>query len=339
MRALSRRTALRAVVPAAIAALMLSAACAPDDNGNGVDPGDDGVLEHMRLGTGSTGGTYFPLGGGMAAVWTGEIDGLRVSTQATGASVENLRLLQAGEIELGLAVNGVAVDALNNAGTFADDPEFDFTAIGNVYGEVMQVIARADAGVETIEDLAGLRVQIGPPGSGTEVMARMILESHGIDPDSDITPFNDTFGDAADQMRDGTVDAAFAILALPAASIIEVATATDIVLVDIAGPVLDDMLAADPSLSVLEVAAGTYPNQDAPAQWVTNWATLYAQPWLDEDQVYDLVRVMYESMNPDSVGHAVAAEINLPTAVDGLGGIPLHPGAARYYEEQGIAIP
>jgi uncharacterized protein len=338
MRALSRRTALRAAIPAAIAALVLASACAPDDNGNGEEAGGSGASSHLRLATGSTGGTYFPLGGGMAAVWSNQIDGLRVSTQATGASVENLRLLQSGEVELAMAVNGVAVDALNNQGTFADDPPFDFVAIGNVYGEVLQVIARADAGVSTIEDLAGLRVQVGPPGSGTEVAARNILNQHGIDPDSDITAFNDTFGDAAVQLRDGTVDAAFAILALPAASIIEVATATDIVLVDIAGGVLDDLLAQDPSLSVLQVPAGTYPGQTGPAQWVTNWATLYAQPDLDEDQVYELVRVLYEQMNPDTVGHAVASEIQLATSVDGLGGIPLHPGAARYYEEQGIAI-
>jgi uncharacterized protein len=335
MRTISRRTALRAVAPAAIAALVLTGACATDDDG----PDETGALSHMRLATGSVGGTYFPLGGGMANVWTREIEGLRVSVQASGASVENLRLLQGGEVELIMAVNGVAVDALNNEGVFADDPEFDFVAVGNVYREVTQIVARADAGVGTIADLAGKRVQIGPVGSGTEVAARNILEAHGIDPDSDITAFQDGFGDAADQLRDGTVDAAFGILALPAGSIIDVATATDLVLVDIVGDVLQEMLASDPSLTPVEVPAGTYPNQDRVAHWVTNWATLYASPGLDEDQVYQLLEVMYGQMNPDTVGHAVAAEIQLASAIDGLGGIPLHPGAERYYEDQGISLP
>jgi uncharacterized protein len=340
MRAMSRRTALRAVIPAAIAALVMTSACA-DENGNGGDPGDGDGLSHMRLATGSTGGTYFPLGGGMANVWTGDngVEGLRVSVQASGASVENLRLLQGGEVELAMAVNGVAVNAMNNAGPFADDPEYDFVAIGNIYREVTQIVARADAGIQTIEDLAGKRVQIGPTGSGTQVSARNILEAHGIDPDNDITAFQDGFGDAADQLRDGSVDAAFAILALPAASIIDVATATDLVLVDIVGSVLDEMLAADGSLTPVEVPVGTYPGQDAVAHWVTNWATLYASPSLDEDQVYEMVKVMYENMSPDTVGHAVASEIQLDSAIDGLGGIPLHPGAARYYEEQGIPLP
>lgn len=336
MRLKARRNVLRAVVPAALAALALTSACAPEDAGSG--SGDSGVRSDMVLATGSTGGTYYPLGGGMAQVWTNEIEGLRVSTQATGASVENLRLLQAGEVELIMSVNGVAIDAYNGVNTFEGE-EHDFRAIGNIYREVMQVVARADAGVETIADLAGKRVQLGPAGSGTDVMARRILEYHGIDPETDITAFNDTFADAAEQLRDGVVDAAFAILALPAASIIDVATSVDLRLVSIEGGALEQLLADDPSLTPVEVPEGTYPGQQGTAQWVTNWATLYCLTDLDDDQVYQLTKVMYEQMNPETVGHAVAAEIQLETALDGLGPIPVHPGAARYYEEQGIELP
>lgn len=334
----SRRFARRAFIPVAIAALALGAACSPDNDNGG------GAGGQLTLATGSTGGTYYPLGSGMAQVWSrsaddGGVDDLQVTAQSSGASVENLRLLQSGEVELIMSVNGVAVDAYNNTGEFADDPEYDFVAIGNIYREVTQVVARADADVSTIGDLAGKRVQIGPVGSGTELAARNLLQAHGIDPDNDITAFQDSFGDAADQLRDGVVDVAFGILSLPAASIIEVSNAIDVVLIDIDGGVLDGLLANDPSLTPVEVPAGTYPGQDAPAQWVTNWATLYTTPDLDEDLVYEMTKVMYEQMNPDSVGHAVAAELQLDTAIDGLGGIPLHPGAARYYEEQGLQLP
>ncbi|QSB15654.1 TAXI family TRAP transporter solute-binding subunit [Natronosporangium hydrolyticum] len=337
MTAVTRRVALRATIPAAVTALILTTACAPDDS-NGEEPGDAGELSHMLLATGSTGGTYYPLGGGMASIWSEGIDGLTVSVQASGASVENLRLLQAGEVELIMAVNGVAINAMNGEGDFAGE-DHDFMAIGNVYAEVTQIVARADAEIETIADLAGKRVQIGPAGSGTEVSARQILDYHGIDADSDIDSFQDSFGDAADQLRDGTVDAAFGILALPAASIIDVATGTDLVMVDLEGEPLEQMLADDASLSAVEVPEGTYPGQDDAATWVTNWATLYVAPGLDEDQVYELVSLMYEGMDPDTVGHAVADEIQLDTAIDGLGGVPLHPGAERYYEEQGVDLP
>lgn len=294
------------------------------------EPGDMA----LTLGTGSTGGTYFPLGGAIAGVWSGEVDGVSVSTQATGASVENVRLISAGELDLAMAMNGVAADAFASAGEFEGE-EHTWNALGNVYGEVMQVVARADAGIETIADMEGQSIAIGPPGSGTEVLARELLEYHDIDPDNDIDAFQDTFGDAADNLRDGQVDAAFAVLALPAASIEEVATATDINLVSIEGDPLDAALEADPTLSALEVEPGTYPGQDDPATFVTNWATMYVDETLDEDTVYELTRVLYEHNEEIAEAHAVGSQIQLDTAVGGLGGIPLHPGAEAYYEEQG----
>ena len=313
----------------------------PDDDVD-EDPDDDVVEDpdpepgdmNLTLGTGSTGGTYFPLGGAIAGVWSGEVDGVNVSTQATGASVENVRLISAGELDLAMAVNGVAADAFAGEGEFEGE-DHNWNALGNVYGEVMQVVARADAGIETIADMEGQRVAIGPPGSGTEVLARALLEFHDIDPDNDIEAFSDTFGDAADNLRDGQVDAAFAILALPAASIEEVATATDITLVDIEGDPLDAALDADPTLSVLEVEAGTYPGQEEPATFVTNWATMYVDEGLDEDTVFELTRVLYEHNEEIAEAHTAGEQIQLDTAVDGLGGIPLHPGAEAYYEEQG----
>lgn len=332
MRRLDRRTALRAGAALAATALLLTA-CG-DADGDGDEAG--GARSEMVFATGSTGGTYFPLGGGMAEIWSNNIDGLRVTTQASGASVDNIVLLSTGEVELMMAVNGVAVDAIEGSGAF-DGEEHDFVALGNVYPEVLQIVARADAGIDSIEDLAGKRVAIGPPGSGTELAARQILDYYGMDADQDIESFSDTFGDAADRLRDGTVDAAFAILALPAGSIIEVATSVDLVIVDITGPDLDRLIADDPSYTPLEVPADTYPGQEEVAYTVTNWATLYAQRGLDEQQVYDIVRVLYE--HTDDIGTDVARQISIDTALDGLGPIELHPGAARYYEEQGVELP
>ncbi|QBI19414.1 TAXI family TRAP transporter solute-binding subunit [Egibacter rhizosphaerae] len=299
----------------------------PDDE----EPAADEA--HLTLGTGSTGGTYYPLGGAIAGVWSTEIDGVNVSTQATGASVENARLITAGELDVGMAVNGVAADAYAGEGEFEGE-DHDFNIVGNVYGEVMQVVAREDSGIETIADMEGQRVDLGPPGSGTEVLARDLLEFHDIDPEDDIEAFGDTFGDAADNLRDGQIDAAFAILALPAASIEEAATATDLNLVSIEGDPLDAALDADPTLSTLEVEPETYPDQEEPATFVTNWATMYAPSDMDEDLVYDLTRVLYDEREQIAEAHAVGEQIQIDTAVDGEGGIPLHPGAEAYYEEQ-----
>ncbi len=322
---------LRVIAMLAVAALVL-AACGEDD------PDDDDAApdqQFLTMATGSTGGTYFPLGGAMQGVWNGHSDGsFRVSTQASGASVENLRLLHAGEVQLIMAVNGVAADALAGEGAFEDDGALEgITFMGNIYGEVTQVVARADAGINSIEDMDGKRIAIGPPGSGTEVAARTILSAAGIDPDNDIQAFQDTFGDAADGLRDGRIDAAFAILALPAGSLEEVATATDLTFVSITGDLLQGLLDDDETLSALEVPAGTYPGQDDTVTWTTNWATLYAMDDLDEDVAYQLVKILYEQNEEIANAHAVGGQIQLHTATDGRAGIPFHPGAERFYEE------
>jgi uncharacterized protein len=334
MRWIKDRRPMRAIAFIAAGAFVL-AAC--NGNGEEADPAaDPGETQFLTLATGSTGGTYFPLGGAMAGVWNDHGEGFRVNTQSSGASVENLRLLNAGEVQLIMAVNGVAADAVEGSGAFEDDGALEGVSfLGNVYGEVTQIVARADAGIDSVEDMAGKRIAIGPPGSGTEVAARTILEASGIDPDNDIEAFSDTFGDAADGLRDGRIDAAFAILALPAGSIEEVATATDLTYVSITGDLLDSLLADDETLSALEVEPGTYPGQDDTVTWTTNWATLYAPEDLDEDVVYELVRILYEHNEDIANAHAVGGQIQLSTALDGRAGIPMHPGAERYYEEAG----
>lgn len=347
MRLLRGKASQTARIGAALAAMaLIVASCGDDtDDPDTAAPDDDADTEEVEtdeeapsfltMATGSTGGTYFPLGGAIAGVWTGNIDGLQVSTQASGASAENLRLLSAGEVDLIMAVNGVANNALNGLGDFEGE-EHDFTFLGNIYGEVNQIVARADAGITTVEDLAGKRVALGPPGSGTEIFARALLERAGIDPDADIEAFQDTFGEAADRLRDGSIDASFAILALPAGSIEEVATSVDLVLVSLEGDLLQQTLDDDQTLTEIEAPAGTYANIDQPATLVTNWATLYGPPTLHEDTAYELVRVLYEHNEEIAAAHAVGNEIQIDIATDGVGDIPIHPGAQRYYEEQGV---
>jgi len=301
-------------------------AAAADDTADGDRP------DFLTLATGSTGGTYFPLGGAMAGVWNDNID-LRVSTQSSGASVDNLQLLDAGEVELIMAVNGVAAEAMRGEGEF--DEALDFAFVGNIYGEVMQVVAHGDSGIESIADMQGATVAIGPPGSGTEVIARQMLEAAGLDPDSDIDARQESFGDAADGLRDGQIDAVFAILALPAGSIEDVATATDLTFVSIDDDLVQTMLDGDETLSDLSVEAGTYPGQDDEVTWLTNWATLYTPSDLHEEVVYDLTRVLYEENESIAAAHAVGSQIQIDTALDGRAGIPVHPGAQRYYDEVG----
>jgi hypothetical protein len=231
------------------------------------------------------------------------------------------------EIELGMAVNGVATQAING-GTEQFPDALDFRMIGNIYPEVMQIVARADSGITTVADLDGKRVAIGPDGSGTQLLTQAILDAAGVTPSD---TFADGFGDAADKIRDGQVDAAFGILAAPDATLTEVAQNADVVLVSVPEDMLDDLQSFDATLSAMTISGGTYPGIDADATTVTNWATLYAPTDLDDDMVYDLTKAMYEG----EINHAVAEAIQIETALDGRIDVEVHPGAEKYFEEVG----
>ena len=340
------RTSLTVRLGAALAAVTLVAAACGDGDDDDTDgtTGDGGeqteepagdaggeMPEFLTMGTGSTGGTYFPLGGAIAGVWSGNIEGLDVSTQASGASVENLQLLAQDEIDLAMAINGTASAALAGEGDFAGQ-EYDITYLGAIYREVYQIVARADAGITTVEDMAGKTVAIGPPGSGTAVFAEALLERAGIELGE---TRQETFGEAADLLRDGTIDASIGVLALPAGSLEEVARSTDLVLVSLEGDLLQQTLDEDPTLTETQYEPGTYTGVDEPATLVTNWASLYARSDLPEEAAYQLVKVMYEMNTDISAAHAVGGEIQIDTALEGAADVPIHPGAQAYYEDAG----
>ena len=287
------------------------------------------------MATGGTGGTYYPLGGAIANVWNDNIDGLNVTIEATGASVENIRLLADKETDLAMAMNGPAANAHNGTGDFEGAP-VDFSAIGVIYPEVMQIIAPESTGIESVEDLKGKRVSIGPAGSGTASAALNILEAYGIDPDKDIDKFQDNFADAARKLKDGQLDAAFAVLAVPAGNVIDITTSTPVNVVNITGEGLEKVLDLDPTFSPYEVPAGTYEGQDEVAYTVSQWAVLYAPNDLDEDLVYEMTKVMYEKKDDIARGHDRGEQISLDTAMEGIDPVPFHPGALRYYQEQGF---
>ena len=291
---------------------------------------------NLLMATGGTGGTYYPLGGGMANVWNDKIEGLNVTVQSTGASVENIRLLSKGEADLAMAMNGPAIRAVKGEGEWEGNPVDNIAAVGVIYPEVMQVVALKDSGIKTIADLKGKRVSIGPPGSGTASAALKILEAYGIDPEKDIEKFQDTFADAARKLKDGNLDAAFAVLAVPAANIVDITTAKPITIVDIEGEALNKLLEMAPAFSPYEIPAGTYEGQDEPAKTVSQWAVLYVRKDLPDDLVYNLTKVMYEKTDEIAAAHARGNQITIENATKGIEPVPFHPGAVKYYKEKGL---
>ncbi|MFZ5946203.1 MAG: TAXI family TRAP transporter solute-binding subunit [Bacillota bacterium] len=287
--------------------------------------------------TGSTGGTYFPLGGAMANVWSKYIDNLQVTSQPGGASVESINRVNAGEVELGMAMNNIADDAWNGLGKWEGKAIQNFRAIGVIYPEVYQGVAIKESGIKTLEDLKGKRVAVGPVGSGTAVLSEAVLSEAGLDIKKDIKAEFAGFGDAASKMKDGHLDANFGVLSVPAAAIQDIKTVRDIEIIEIKGELFEKIKANYPFFSQFVIPAGTYGNTED-KYTINCQAALYVTPDLPEDVVYNITKVFYEKADEIAQAHAAGKYINLEKALDGIT-TKLHPGAVKYYEEKGIKVP
>ena len=293
--------------------------------------------QDLVMGTGSTGGTYFALGGAMANAINNKLADkkITITVQSTGASVENINLINAGEMDLGIAMNNVAADAHEGTGSFSA-PVTNVRAIGVVYNEVYQIVANAaTTKAKTVEELKGLKIAVGPAGSGTVGLTEQIFKAAGLDIDKDIQRQSDSFGDAATKMQDGHIDAACNTLAVPASSIVEMTTSMDLNYINIS----DEILAQLPSYFTRKVIpAGTYPKQTEDCETVTCKAVLYCSADLDDETVYEITKAYYTSGDEIAAAHETGKEVDVETCLEGVT-TPIHPGAARYFEELGMEVP
>lgn len=309
--------------------------------GGSGDPagGKAGDPQDLVMGTGSSGGTYFALGGAMANAMNDPLSEfeIAVTAQASGASVENINLINAGEMDLGISMNNVAADAFAGKGAF-NAPVDNVASIGVVYNEVYQIVANASTGAKNVEDLKGMKVAVGPAGSGTVGLTEKVLTAAGLDIDKDISRQSDSFGDASTKMQDGHIDAACNVLAVPAAAITEMIASMDIVYVDISDEILAKIQADEPYFVRKVIPAGTYDKQTEDINTITCKAALYCRADLDEETVYQITKAFYETGDKVAAAHATGKEIQLEGALEGIT-TPIHPGAAKYFKEQGIELP
>lgn len=322
-----------------LALVLVIAACSSDNtNGDDKDDSDEGTgnteTVDLLMGTGSQGGTYFPLGAEMANVWNNNIENVNVTSTESGASVENLAKISNGEFDLGMTVNLPAYNALNGTGDFEGKKVENFAFIGHIYPEVLQIITRESTGVETIADLKGKRIAIGPPGSGTQAATKAVLAAYGIN-DGDYEAYQEGFGDAKSKLQDGTIDASFGLLGLPDAGIDELqASVKDVKFLEVTG---DELAKVEESSGYTgyTIKAGSYEWLKEDANVVSAYAVLVANTdTVDDELAYQLAKVMIEKASENT--HAQSAHMTKENALSGLGDLPIHPGAEKYYKEIGI---
>lgn len=324
----------------------LLTACGTGNEGNGqgaqdAPPENNGekeanYIKNLQLGTGSTGGTYFPLGQEIASVVKNNvaIEGFDMSAVSTGSSVDNLARIGREELQLGMSVHIPAQNAKNGQGEFDGMPITNFGFMGHIYPEVMQIVTLGSTGINTIEDLKGKKVAIGPPGSGTQAAAKAILSAHGIN-DGDYQAFEEGFGDAKNKLQDGQLDASFAFLGLPASSINELYAQTkDVKFLEVKGDALNKLLETT-GYEAFEIEAGKYEWLGTPVSAVTAYAILVGSTsQISEELGYEITKALFENAN--KITHEQGKYITKEDALQGSKGLDFHPGTERYFKEIGI---
>lgn len=306
-------------------------------------------LKFMRIGTGPTGGGYFPMGGlignaisnppGSRACEKGGscgVPGLIAAAVSTNGAVENIDAIRRHTMELALAQADIAYWAYHGTGPYKDDGAVvNLRGVAMLYQESFHLVARADSGITTVADLKGKRVSLGEEGSGTLIDALLILEAYGLDPKK-MKPSHLKPGAAADALLAGEIDAFFFVAGAPVTTISALTASNAAHLVPIGGEQAATLTKTYPFLVAGEIAADVYPNQPAVAT-INVGAVLVADAALPDDLVYGITQALWHPNNQSLFrkGHPGGAQMSLKNATQGMG-IALHAGAANYYFDAGV---
>ena len=286
------------------------------------------------LATGGTGGTYYPFGGAIANIWNTKVENMNVTAQATGASAENLRLINKGEAEYAIVQNDVMDYAYNGTDLFAGEKLANIMTIGTLYPEVVQIAVSKDSGIKSVADFKGKRISVGDAGSGVEFNAKQIMEGYGLTFD-DIKKSNLSFKESAEGIQNGTLDGCFVTAGVPNAALQELAFTAGLTLVPVDGEAAKKICEKYGYYTQTTIPGGTYKGTDDDTPALAIKATLAVSSKLDEQTVYQMTKALFENLDELATAHAKGKEVSAKAAVTGVS-VPFHPGAKKYFKEIGL---
>ena len=286
------------------------------------------------LATGGTGGTYYPFGGAIANIWNTKIENMNVTAQATGASAENLRLINKGDAEFGTVQNDVMDYAFNGTDMFAGEKISNIATIGTLYPEVIQIAVSENSGINSIYDFKGKRISVGDAGSGVEFNAKQIMEGYGLT-FNDIKKSNLSFKESAEAIQNGTLDGCFITAGVPNAALQELAFSAGLKLIPVSGNEAATVMDKYGYYTATTIPGGTYKGSDEDVPALAIKATLAVSASLDEDTVYEMTKALFENLQELGNAHAKGKEVSAASAVTGVS-VPFHPGAVKYFKEIGL---
>ena len=288
--------------------------------------------EFITVGTGPTSGIYFPIGGAFAEAL--KAYGYQTSAEATNATGANIQLMLDGDAEIAVAMQDAVMQAYTATGAYeGQEPATGLRALMRLWPNYVQLVTTADTGIKSVNDLVGKRVGVGAPNSGVEINARMVLAAYGITYD-DITPDYLAYGEAIDNMKNGQCDAVFVTSGLPNATVMELGTQYDMVVVPIDGEGRDKLVSDYPYYAKSVIPANTYNNtEDVEGVFVYN--IMLVREDLSDAMVYDMLEGIFANISTIKASHNTADKnIDISFGVDDVQ-LPLHPGAEAFWRDNG----
>lgn len=293
----------------------------------------------IAIGTGGTGGVYYPIGGGLANLLSKNLPNTQATAEVTGGSVDNLKLINSGQSEIGFSMADAALDALNGVDKFKGT-KVPLRTLMVLYPNIMHVVSIEGTGVNTMADLKGKRVSTGAPGSATEVMAFRVIEAAGLDKDKDMKRERLSVAESVNALKDHKIDAFFWVGGLPTAGVTDLAATpgVKIKLIDHSDVVAKMNAKYNNLYAKAVIKAGTYPGQDKDSQVSAVWNILVTSDKMSDQEAYNIVKLIVDKKADLVAVHKEAASFSVENQVRANSPIPWQPGAEKFFKERGAKM-
>ncbi|MCG8401126.1 MAG: TAXI family TRAP transporter solute-binding subunit [Firmicutes bacterium] len=333
----AKRLGFSGFVLAAAVLFSLALVVAGCGGGGGEGEGENGEAakpERISIATGGTGGTYYPYGGALAGIINNKVENVEATAEVTGASVENARLLDTDETQLGLLMNDVVYQAYKGENQFSQPIEL--RTFMCMYPNVMHLVTLSDNSPQSISDIKGKKVSVGAPGSGTENMANQVLDALGITYD-DIEEFRLSFSENTEGLRDNVIDVGVWSVGAPTSSIMDLDTTHEIRILPFTDEEMNKITTKYPYYGATTLAAGTYSGVEVDVNTPAVWNSVVVHKDMSEELAYNLAKAVFES-NEDLTAVYAGAKVSTPDNTITNAVIPLHPGVIKYFQEIGLDV-
>ncbi|NPV70140.1 MAG: TAXI family TRAP transporter solute-binding subunit [Firmicutes bacterium] len=301
-----------------------------------------GGKKFITIVTGSTGGTYYPVGTILANLWNEKLGstGVAASAQSSGGTVENLNMIKGGEAQLAIAMTNLSLFNFQGAERFQGKANPKLRFLTALWPDVTQFVVTQASGINSIKDIKGKRFCVGAAGSGTEYSTRMILKVIGGLTFDDIRKEHLGYFESSQAMQNGQMDGMNAEGGVPTSAVSEIfASATRVKLLEFSDDDYKKLSKEVPFYVQHVIPANTYKGQDRDVKTLGVKCAIVGNSDLPEDLVYNLVKTMYENLASTKTAHKALEYLTLEKAVQGLPPVPLHKGALKYFKEKGLKVP